>query len=113
MKKLIAVTFFGLFHLLSAHAASNVGQCVFPKVKVAKNGNLQFKKPISIYNAPDVKSNATNLTSFSAFSVAKESNGLVQLTEVPGTDGSNPRAGKPVGWAKLSDFDFQELRNCN
>lgn len=113
MKKLIAVTILGLFNVLNAYAASNIGQCVFPKVKVAKNGNLQFKKPISIYGAPDTNSTKSTLTALTAFSVAKETNGLVQLVEVGGADGSNARAGKSIGWAKLSDFDFQEPRNCN
>lgn len=113
MKKIIAVLILSFSYMLSAQAASNIGQCVFPKVKVAKNGNLQFKKPISIYSAPDINSSKSTLTTLTGFSVAKEANDLVQLVEVAGADGSNARAGKSIGWAKLSDFDFQELRNCN
>lgn len=113
MKKIIAIAVFGIFHSLTAHAASNVGQCVFPKAVPGKGGALKFKKPISIYSTADKNSAQTTLTAFSTFSIAKESNGLVQLIEVPGFDTPNPRAGKSIGWAKLSDFDFQDLRNCN
>jgi hypothetical protein len=113
MKRLLLVGLIGFFHSIPATAASNVGQCVFPKYDIQKNGNLKFKKPVPIYSAADVKSSSTTLTTLTAYSIAKESNGLVQLVEVPGTDGSNPRAGKAIGWAKLSDFSFQELRNCN
>jgi hypothetical protein len=74
---------------------------------------MKFKKPIPIYSAADVKSASAILTKFDGFKVAGQSNGLVQLVEVPGADGSNANAGKTIGWAKLSDFDFQELRNCN
>ncbi|CAB5314372.1 hypothetical protein IST453_05338 [Burkholderia multivorans] len=40
---------------------------------------------------------------------------FVKLATVPNYDLPNPdsAAGKVIGWAKLSDFDFQELRNCN
>ncbi|MDR6739144.1 hypothetical protein J2X56_001130 [Herbaspirillum sp. 1173] len=112
MKKILTTAALSLVNALPAHAG-NVGQCVFPKTTIQKNGNLQFKKPIAVYSAPDLKSNQSTLTALTAFSVAKESNGLAQLVEVPGFDGSNPRAGKAIGWVKLSDFDFQELRNCN
>jgi len=112
MKKLCALAALSLLSI-NALAAGNVGQCVFPKYEIQKNGNMKFKKPIPIYSAADMKSASTTLTKFDGFKVAKQSNGLVQLVEVPGADGSNPNAGKPIGWAKLSDFDFQELRNCN
>lgn len=112
MKLLLTGIVIAFASVTSAYAG-NVGQCVFPKVKVAKNGNLQFKKPIFIYSAPDTSSTKSTLTTLTGFSVTKETNSLVQLVEVAGVDGSNTRAGKPIGWAKLSDFDFQELRNCN
>ena len=112
MKKILTTAALSLVSALSAHAG-NVGQCVFPKTTIQKNGNLQFKKPIAVYSAPDLKSNQTILKELSTFSIAKETNGLVQLVEVPGFDSSNPRAGKSVGWAKLSDFISQDLRNCN
>lgn len=112
MKKLFTTAALSLlsFNVL---AASNVGQCVFPKYEIQKNGNMKFKKPIPIYGTADVKSASTTLTKFDGFKVIKQENGLVKLAEVPGADGSNPNAGKSIGWAKLSDFDFQELRNCN
>lgn len=113
MKRLLLVGLIGILHSIPATAASNVGQCVFPKYDIQKNGSLKFKKPVPIYSAADVKSSSSILATLTAYSIARESNGLVQLVEVPGIDGSNPRAGKAIGWAKLSDFIFQELRNCN
>ncbi len=113
MKKLIAVVLFGLLNALGAHAAGNVGQCVFPDTKTAKNGNLEFKKPIYIYATPSLTSDKVQLKVFNTYTVAKETNGFIQLQEVPGFDGTNPNAGKLIGWTKLSDFRFQDLRNCN
>lgn len=112
MKKLFALAALSLLSF-NTFAAGIVGQCLFPKYEIQKNGNMKFKKPIQIYSAADIKSSSTTLTKLDGFKVAKQANGLVQLIEVPGADGSNPKAGKPIGWAKLSDFDFQELRNCN
>ena len=112
MQKLFATATLALLSL-NSFAANSVGQCVFPKYEIQKNGNMKLKKPIPIYNTADVKSASTPLTKLDGFKVIKQSNGLVQLAEVPGADGSNPNAGKPIGWAKISDFDFQELRNCN
>ncbi|QNB06073.1 hypothetical protein G5S34_04305 [Herbaspirillum frisingense] len=112
MKQLFATAALALLSL-NSFAANSVGQCVFPKYEIQKNGNMKLKKAIPIYSAADVKSASSLLTKLDGFKVINQANGLVQLAEVPGADGSNPNAGKSIGWAKLSDFDFQELRNCN
>lgn len=114
MKKIFIIAAVCLLHTLSATAAGKVGQCVFPKTKVAKNGNLEWIKPVHIASAP----NATNtqiLKSLSAFTINAEAKGYIQLATVPDYDKPDPEkyAGKIVGWAKLSDFNFLDLRNCN
>lgn len=114
MRKIIAIAVIGLLPTLSANAAGNIGQCVFPKTKVAKNGNLEWIKPVHIASAP----NATDtqiLKSLSAFTINAEAKGYIQLATVPDYDKPDPEkyAGKIVGWAKLSDFKFLALRNCN
>lgn len=103
-----------LLAAFNASAAGHVGQCVYPITKQLKDGRLEFKKPVYITSAP----NATDgqiLKSLSAFTITAENNGIVELTTVP--DYSKPDAdkyaGKVIGWAKLSDFKFQDLRNCN
>ncbi|MDN7942217.1 hypothetical protein QZM76_28655 [Burkholderia multivorans] len=56
------------------------------------------------------------LTTLAAFSLKAEApGGFGKLVTVPNSDLPNPDsvAGKVIGWAKLSDFDFQELHNCN
>ena len=113
MKKFLTAISLTLVSVASAHAASNVGQCVFPDTKTAKNGALEFKKPIYLYAIPSETVDKTLLTSLTAYTVTKESNGYIQLKETPGFAGENPHAGKIRGWAKLSDFRFQDLRNCN
>lgn len=113
MKKLITAVSLVLISVASAHAASNVGQCVFPQTKTEKNGNLQFKKPVYIYTSPIDSSNKVLLKEMTGYTIAKESAGFIQLKGVAGFADDNPNAGKILGWAKLSDFRFQELRNCN
>lgn len=113
MKKLIAAISLCFLGIASAYAASNVGQCVFPQTKTTKNGNLQFKKPVYIYASPAEASDKVQLKSMTGYTVANESGGFIQLKEVAGFGDDNPNAGKILGWAKLSDFRFQELRNCN
>lgn len=53
MKKIFIIAAISIFSAVNAYAAGHVGQCVFPKTKPAKNGNLEFKKPIQIYTAPN------------------------------------------------------------
>ena len=113
MKKFLTAISLALITVASAHAASNVGQCVFPNSKTAKNGGLEFKKPVYIYAMPSETADKTQLTSLTAYTIAKESNSFIQLKETPGFADVNPNAGKIRGWAKLSDFRFQDLRNCN
>lgn len=113
--KVFAVTVLALLISFSAIASDNIGQCVYPKTKVAENGYLKFKNTIYIYSKPNIKSEKTILNTFEAFSIGAAANdGFIQLIATPGWDTpTNENAGQIVGWAKLSDFDFQELRNCN
>ncbi|PRH40730.1 hypothetical protein C6T65_19315 [Burkholderia vietnamiensis] len=116
MKKLTVALSAGLFLSLSAHAASHVGQCVFPKTKVGAGGRLVMTHPIYVFAGPSTSAPKHALTSLAAFTIKADApGGLVQLVTVPDNDLPNPDsvAGKVIGWAKLSDFDFQELRNCN
>jgi len=113
MKKFLTVISLALVTVASAQAASNVGQCVFPDTKTAKNGALEFKKPVYLYAMPIETADKTLLTSLTAYTVAKESKGFIQLKETPGFAGENPHAGKIRGWAKQADFRFQDLRNCS
>jgi len=113
MKKFLIAISLCVLSATSVYAAGNVGQCVFPQTTTAKNGNLQFKKPVYIYATPAEASNKVLLTSMDAYTVSKESGGFIQLKEVPGIAEDNPNAGKIRGWAKRSDFRFQDLRNCN
>ncbi|HTD06954.1 hypothetical protein [Undibacterium sp.] len=115
MKKIIAAAAISLLSATTASAASAVGQCVFPQTNIAKNGHLEFKRPVYILSAPNASDSKQLLTTFSAFTVKAEANGYIQLATVPDYDKPDPDkyAGKIVGWAKLSDFRFQELRNCN
>jgi len=113
MKKLIIVAAMGLLTSFSASAASNVGQCVYPKTNIAKNGHLEFKKPVYIFSAPDAASTKQLLGKLSGFTIKGEAKGYVQLATVPGASDENPAPGRIIGWAKLSDFSFQDLRNCN
>ncbi|NKA72380.1 hypothetical protein GO285_01252 [Ralstonia solanacearum] len=56
------------------------------------------------------------LTSPATFTVTADApGGYVRLATIPDYDLPNPQsaAGKVVGWAKLTDFRFQDLRNCN
>ncbi|WGS43424.1 hypothetical protein LFL97_07835 [Burkholderia sp. JSH-S8] len=116
MKKSLVVLSASLVLSLPAHAANHVGQCVFPKTKVGANGNLVLKRPIYVLDAPNAAAPKRTLTTLSAFTVKADApGGFVQLASVPNYDLPNPDsvAGKIIGWAKLSDFDRQDLRNCN
>lgn len=98
----------------SAFAAGHADQCVFPKTKMMKNGRMEFLKPVVIFNSPQAKQGEP-MKLMETFKIGAEEGGMVQLISVPDYDKPDPEkyAGKVVGWAKLSDFVFQELRNCN
>lgn len=116
MKKLIVALSIGLALSLSAHAASHVGQCVFPKTKTGANGNLVLVHPIYVFDSPSASASKRALTSLSAFTVKADApGGFVQLVTVPDYSLANPDsvAGKVIGWVKRSDFQPQDLRNCN
>ncbi|WP_031430823.1 hypothetical protein [Methylomicrobium agile] len=113
--KSFATTVLGLLFSFSAIAAGNIGQCVYPKTTQAKDGSLKFKNTVYIFRNPNSRSDKVALTTFEAFTIGAEAKGgFIQLIATPGWDTPpNENAGKLIGWAKLSDFDFQELRNCN
>jgi len=113
MKKFITILGLSLVTIASVHAAGIAGQCVFPETNIAKNGNLQFKKPVYIYAMPTETSDKVLLKSLNSYTVVKESNGFIQLKETAGFNDENPNAGKILGWAKRTNFRLQELRNCN
>lgn len=98
----------------SAHATDLVGQCIFPQTKIAKSGRMEFVKPVVILSSPQAKQGEA-MKLMSTFKIGAEEGGMVQLVSVPDYDKPDPGqyAGKVVGWAKLSDFVFQEPRNCN
>lgn len=103
MKKTIALVSVLLLSS-AAQAAGNVGQCVFPKTKVGKNGYLELAQPVSILRSPDDKEGQP-LKLMTAFKVQAERGQYVQLVEA--------ESGKVIGWSKLSHFQRQDLRNCN
>lgn len=113
--KFFTVAALGFIFSLSATAADNIGQCIYPKTIQKKNGSLAFKKTVYIYSNPNMESQKTALNTFVAFTVGAEAKGgFVQLVATPGWGTPpNENAGQIIGWAKLADFDFQELRNCN
>ncbi|WP_353630738.1 hypothetical protein AADG64_23865 [Achromobacter xylosoxidans] len=118
MKSLIAVITISGAVLMTfpVQAASYVGQCVFPKTETTKAGMMKLKRPVFIYASPDESSSKQSLQALMAFSVkAAAKGGYIQLVTVPDYDLANPDsvAGKVIGWAKSSDFDLQDLRNCD
>lgn len=99
-----------------AHAAGHVGQCIFPKTKPAPGGRLVLAHPIQVYETPNAAAAKRSLTVLSAYTITADApGGYVRLATVPDYDLPTPEstAGKVVGWAKLKDFEFQDLRNCN
>lgn len=100
----------------TALAAGHVGQCVFPKTKTGPGGRLVLPHPIDIFEAPSSTAGKRKLTSPATFTVTADApGGYIRLATIPDYDLPNPQsaAGKVVGWAKLADFRFQDLRNCN
>jgi hypothetical protein len=109
MKKYVLALLISVATSLAANAADDIGQCVMPKTNIAKNGNLVFKKPVFIFDAPGVSGGGIRLTDFSSYTIKAEARGYIQLAIA---DFDSPDHGKIIGWAKLSDFEFQALRNC-
>ncbi|ONU30942.1 hypothetical protein A8E56_12800, partial [Burkholderia cenocepacia] len=62
MKKSTAALSIALVLSLPAYAANNIGQCVYPKTKVGSNGNLVFKHPIYVLDAPNATAPKRALT---------------------------------------------------
>lgn len=87
-----------------AGTGSHVGQCVFPKTTVAKNGNLELRTPILILSSFKSKEGEP-LKALTAFKVQAEEGPFIQLADKD--------TGKPIGWSKFSDFELKDLRNCN
>ncbi|EZO27022.1 hypothetical protein [Pseudomonas aeruginosa] len=99
----------------TAFGAGNIGNCVYPKVKVGVDSNLDFVRDIQIYQHPNPASYRRTLDAYASFSITDEVGDYVQLTTTPDYSQAAPyqSAGASIGWAKLADIDFQEFRNCN
>lgn len=115
MKHIIAIMTTIFVLASSAYAANSIGQCVYPKTTIQKNGNLSFAKEIQLHEEPLAEAQKQKLSTLSAFKVTAEANGYIQLTTVPDYSKPAPEegAGKIIGWAKRADFDLQDPRNCN
>lgn len=118
MKKLVTTFTFALCVAFSStsFSANVVGQCVSPKTSVGAGGRLIMKSPIFIFETPNASAAKRTLTSLGAFTIkAQAPGGYVQLATAPdySKPNSGQRAGQVVGWVKLSDFELQDLRNCN
>jgi hypothetical protein len=95
--------------------AENIGNCVYPKVKIVDESRLEFMRDIRIYQHPNPASSSRILDVYASFSITDEVGEYVQLTTTPDFSQADPyqSAGASVGWAKLVDFDFKAFRNCN
>lgn len=115
MKYIITIIATSVILASSAYAANSIGQCVYPKTTVQKNGNLSFAKEIQLHEKPLAEAPKQKLSILSAFRVSAEVNGYIQLTTVPDYSKPAPEegAGEIIGWAKRADFDLQDPRNCN
>ena len=82
----------------------NIGQCVYPKTNIAKNGYLELRQPVLLRAAPKAKEGAP-LKSLTAFKVLGEDGPFIQIADKD--------TGKILGWTEFSNFEVQDLRNCN
>jgi hypothetical protein len=116
MKRTVLVAMVTLLGSLNAFGTTHVGQCVFPKTRTASSGDLSFLHPIYISDEPNSTSAKHLLTALSTFLIKSEAHGgYIFLLTVPDYRQTSPDSGanRLIGWAKLSDFRFQDLRNCN
>lgn len=99
----------------TAFGAGNIGNCLYPKVKIVDESHLEFVRDIQIYQHPNPASNSRILDVYASFSISEEVGEYVQLTTTPDYSHADPyqSAGASIGWARLADFDFKDFRNCN
>jgi hypothetical protein len=100
MKKIVIIA--ALSICMSAQAGTHVGQCVFPKATMQKDGRL-LSKPVEVKAAPEDKDGKVE-TKLWAMNVTAEKGKLVQVVDA--------EKHKVIGWVKFSDLDVQDLRNC-
>jgi hypothetical protein len=116
MKRIMILPTATLLCSLNAFGTTHVGQCVFPKTRTVSSGDLSFRHPIYVSDAPDSTGAKHLLIALSTFLIKSEAHGgYIFLVTIPDYGQTSPYSGadKPVGWAKLSDFRLQDLRNCN
>lgn len=108
-----------LFITAPSHAATKnyVGQCVVVKTAIVKKQPVTLGHPILVANATDADSIGKPLNSYRPFSVKAQIGERIQLVtspnyELPDTD-PNSEGGQVIGWVKLTEMEFQDLRNCN
>lgn len=101
MKKIAIIA--SVFVTMSAQADTLVGQCMFPKATVQKDGRL-LTKPVEVKAAPEDKTGKIE-TKLSTMTVTAEKGKLVQVAD--------PETKKVIGWVKFGDLQRQDLRNCN
>jgi antitoxin component YwqK of YwqJK toxin-antitoxin module len=80
-----------------------VGQCIFPKTRSARNGNLELVRPITMYPVASAEGGVA-LTSIQSYVVSAQEAGLVQITD--------PETKQPVGWVDMAGFEWLHPRNC-
>ncbi|WP_137009480.1 hypothetical protein [Aquitalea aquatilis] len=87
-------------------AKAGVGNCIYPK----HDNTVVYEQPNT---APTTRMNKVGLFAFTVKAVAP--GGWVRLETVPNYSLPNPDAGAGqfAGWAKMTDFIQQDLRNCN
>src|SRR5262249_24356393 len=115
MKSTLFALALSILFAAPSYAEDHRGQCVFPQTVKTTTGRLAFKRPINIFASPKHASAKKRLATFASFKVGAETkDGYIQLIATPGWDAPpNKEAGKIVGWARLADFVFQDLRNCH
>lgn len=107
MKTIFTMVMVCLWLMLgNAHAASMVGQCVYPNIE-------PFKINVYVYAVGDELSE-THIN-YRSYSVGMETNGRVGLWTVPDYSKESPYeyAGFFVGWVEKTQMDLQALRNCS
>lgn len=94
----------GMIISACAQAGGHVGQCVYPKTNISKNGYLELKRPVTVLAHPKAKDGKL-LKGPEAYWVNAEEGNLIQIAD-KGTK-------QPLGWVKFADFDLTAFRNCN
>lgn len=107
MKTFLAILFaYVLTAWTDVHAATMVGQCVYPNLEPFK---------ISVYQQSNTQDLADGVIHYDSYTVGLQNGSRIALWTVPDYRQSNPyeRAGTFVGWVDKAQFDIQERRNCS